>query len=254
MEEIKDTNTNKAVTTKKPTKAEIENKKLLKDMKLMKEQMETMMSKRKELEDVADKEKKSVELLKEELEKATEKIMEKEDEIIVLNKDFNVDKPKKGTIPKELDIVIKSNIDGGFIYSDNKGKTNVYIKLSEMFEEDILSFEELRAFNNGSDWLKSGQIAIEDVESDEYDLKDIISGLRLHKLYDNEKSISPNEIEKMFTDEINAKRFDEILLNSDHMADAIVQVALAKIKNGTFNDSIKISYLKQRTLNPALFK
>lgn len=241
----KTTTTAKKVT--KPSKAEVENKKLRSELEEIKAQLGGL-AEIKALMEKTLKEKQEVEA----------KLKEKD--VLIEAKDLEIkenisSKKTRLKIPNDVGIVIRSNIDGEFTFSDNSGRTNVYIRLDNLGDEDVVTIEELRAFNNVRDskWLKSGQISIVDVEDDNYDVEDIVNALRLNKLYNNEKSIAPNEIEKMFTDEVDSKRFDEILLNSNHLAEAIIQVGLVLKKNGKFNDNAKISLLKQRTRNVSFF-
>lgn len=232
----------------RPNKAEVENKKLQKQIEEMQKQMQAILKAQQESEKNADK-------IKEELEKTISLKEEKETELKELQEDFKVRRKGRVKIPNDLEIVVKSNVDGGFTFSNTKGRVNVYIKLNDTFDEDILTYEELRAFNNAtnSNWLRNGQIAIVDVEDDEITVDDVIKGLRLEKIYNNEKSVAPSEIAEIFTDKVDAKRFDEILLNSPHLSEAIIQVGLVMKKNGVFNDNAKISLLKQRSRNPILF-
>jgi hypothetical protein len=176
------------------------------------------------------------------------------DELKVTQELESKNKSNKKGLPKDLDIVISSNIDGEFDFSSTKGKTNVYIRFDEMGETSVISLEDLRSFNNISNWLKSGQVAITDVEDNDYSIEEVINSLRLTKLYNDEKSIAPNKIQDMFTDKVDSIRFDQILLNSPRINDAIIQVACVLQKSGKFNDNSKIQLLKQRVTNPTLFR
>ena len=163
-------------------------------------------------------------------------------------------KKKYKFIPDNTKIRIKSNVDGMFIYSEDRGKVKVFVEIKNHQETVVLNYDELRVLST-KPYFKRGTLAIIDVYSDgDIELEDLLKDLRLDNIYLDESKVDPMDLETLFTNEVSVKDFEKKIKNSSDMAEAILDTAYVLYKQGTFNDNAKMNYLRQIFRNTELFK
>lgn len=157
-------------------------------------------------------------------------------------------KPKKKStlIPKDVEVVVKSNIDGKFGYSIDKGGVNFSLELSDYDDDDTITMKELKSLNSKTKFLKNGRIAIMDVLGSEYTVEDVLRSVHLVKLYNHDEKATPNELNELFSDEVNYREFARKIDNSTEIASTILEVAMILYKSGELKDRQKIDFIKQK--------
>lgn len=185
-----------------------------------------------------------------------QKTLENKDSQIEEIKESKNTKKKYKFIPDHTKVRIQSNVDGKFLFQEDRGKVRVFIQLDNFEDSAVISYEELRTFYSSKpNFIRKGQIAIIDVYSDEdIELEDVLKDLRLDKIYENDKTIDPREIKNILTDDVNEKDFINLINNTPKMAETVVEVGYILYRQGLFNDNGKMNYLRQIFRNQNLFK
>jgi hypothetical protein len=157
-------------------------------------------------------------------------------------------------IPDHTKVRIKSNIEGKFLYRDDRGKTKVFIELNNYGDEALLDYDELKVLHFASGgYLRKGMLAIIDVISDsDITINDVIIDLRLDKQY-NDPLITPINLDILFTDTIDFKTFEQFLVTHKEMAETCLIVSYVLYKQGLFNDNGKMAFLRQSFNNQNLY-
>lgn len=171
-------------------------------------------------------------------------------------KEITNSKKKYKFIPDHTKIRIQSNVDGKFLFTEDRGKIRVFIQLDNFEDSAVISYEELRTFySSRPNFIRRGQIAITDVYSDEdIDIEDILKDMRLENIYMNENKIDPRNIKDLLTDNITEKDFMSFINNTPEMAETVVEIAYILYRKGQFNDNAKMNFLRQIFRNQNLFK
>ena len=168
-----------------------------------------------------------------------------------------VNKPKFRFIPDNTKIRIQSNIGGLFIFSEDRGKVRVFFQIDNFGQSTIISYEELRIFlSSKPTFIRKGSIAIVDVYSDaDIELEDVITDLRLDKIYYDENKISPMNIEDLFDDKLTSEsEFEKKLNYSTDMAQTVLEASYILYRRGLFSNNTKMNSIRQIFRNPNLFK
>lgn len=191
--------------------------------------------------------------------KYEDKIKELEDSLNNKNielQEVTTNKKKYKFIPDNTKVRIQSNIDGKFLFTEDRGKIRVFIQLDNFEDSAVISYEELRTFYSSKpNFIRKGQIAITDVYSGEdIDIEDILKDLRLDNIYGIEEKIDPRYLKDLLTDKVNEKDFMSLISNTKEMAETVVEVAYILYRKGQFNDNTKMNYLRQIFGNQNLFK
>lgn len=195
-------------------------------------------------------------LAQKELEKA--KIKETITKEVVPNKS----KPSKKRyrnrkfVPDNTMVRIEQSIDGKFIISDSRG-SNYFIELSGYGDSTTMNFKDLKNYHGKHhSFLNKGKLKIIDVvsENGEIELEDIIQDLNLQRIYENEKKISPLDIEYYLLDEESLDEFSDKVRNSNEIMETIIEVANIYYERGEFNDNSKMDVIRQVSGNYDLFK
>lgn len=168
----------------------------------------------------------------------------------------SVNKKKYKFIPDNTKVRIQSNVDGKFLFTEDRGKIRVFVQLDNFEDSAVISYEELRTmYSSKPSFIKKGQIAITDVYSDEdIEIEDILKDLRLDNIYDCENKIDPRYIRDLLTDKVNEKDFMSLINNTPEMAETVVEIAYILYRQGLFNDNAKMNFLRQIYRNQNLFK
>jgi hypothetical protein len=167
------------------------------------------------------------------------------------------EKPKKikhRFIPEHARIRLQTNVEGKFIITDTRGQSFFY-ELNGYRDSLTVSFKELKNYYGKNYVLfTSGKLAITDVTVDvEVELDDVIRDLNLTNIYFNEKKISPIEIEKLFSNAMDIKEFEDKVRNSSEVAETIVEVGHILYKRSIFTDNTKMNFLRQQFRDTNLF-
>lgn len=189
------------------------------------------------------------------------KELTKEFEESLTNKDNEINeittsKKKYKFIPDNTKIRIQSNVDGVFYFAEDRGKVRVFIQLDNFGDSAVISYEELRTFYSSKpNFIRKGKIAIIDVYSDvDIEIEDILKDLRLENIYMDETKIDPRNVKDLITDNVNEKKFMELINNTPDMAETVVEIAYIFYRKGQFNDNAKMNFLRQIFRNQNLFK
>lgn len=166
------------------------------------------------------------------------------------------EKKKYKFIPDHTKIRVQSNIDGKFLFTEDRGKIRVFIQLDNFEDSAVISYEELRTFySSRPNFIRKGQIAITDVYSDEdIEIEDVLKDLRIDNIYDCDDKIDPRYLKDLLTDKINEKDFMSLINNTPEMGETVVEVAYILYRKGLFNDNAKMNFLRQIFRNQNLFK
>lgn len=160
-------------------------------------------------------------------------------------------------IPDHTKVRIESNVDGKFLFTEDRGKVRVFIQLDNFGDSAVVSYEELRTFYSSKpSFIRRGQIAITDVYSGEdIELEDVLKDLRLEKIYSsNKNTIDPRYLKDLLTEKVSEKEFQKLINNTPAMAETVVEVAYIHYRKGLFNDNAKMNFLRQIFRNQNLFK
>ena len=162
-------------------------------------------------------------------------------------------KKKHKFIPDNTKIRLKSNVEGKFIYMEDRGKTRVFLEIDDYGLSTDISYEELRIIKPLI--FKTGKLAVEDVLSGEdIELEDLLKDVRFDSFYLDENKVSPIDIENILSNETNISIFEKKVSNTPDMLETLLEVAYVLYRRGQFNDNAKMNYLRQTFNNPNLFK
>ena len=135
--------------------------------------------------------------------------------------------------------------DGRLIFEFNKSGDREFISLADLTE----------VANRYKGFFKKHLIAIIDIDSDDYELEDIITYLNLDEIYQE------NEIENYDTDYISqilkmdAKRFKRLVEDAEiDLVKTIANRAIELFRNGKFDSRIKEEVLCTRLNREDLFE
>ena len=135
--------------------------------------------------------------------------------------------------------------DGRLIFKFNKSGDREFISLADLLE----------VANRHKGFFEKHLIAIIDIDSDEYELEDIITYLNLDEIYQE------NEIENYDTDYIgqilkmDTKRFKRLIEDADiKLVKTIAGRAVELFRNGKFDSRIKEEVLCARLNREDLFE
>ena len=135
--------------------------------------------------------------------------------------------------------------DGRLIFKFNKSGDREFISLADLLE----------VANRHKGFFEKHLIAIIDIDSDEYELEDIITYLNLDEIYQE------NEIENYDTDYIgqilkmDAKKFKRLVEDADiKLVKTIAGRAVELFRNGKFDSRIKEEVLCARLNREDLFE
>ena len=135
--------------------------------------------------------------------------------------------------------------DGRLIFDFNKSGDREFINLADLLE----------VANRYKGYFEKHQIAIIDIDNDEYDLEDIITYLNLDEIYQE------NEIENYDTDYIgqilkmDTKKFKRLVEDADvKLVKTIAGRAVELFRNGKFDSRIKEEVLCKRLNREDLFE
>jgi hypothetical protein len=167
--------------------------------------------------------------------------------------------PKKKSeykfVPANTKIKVRSNIDGMFLFSHNKGKVNVYLTIPNYNDIADLDYDEVKVVNSAkSDIFRSGMISIEDVisESDDITLNDVYYDLRLAKLYKNK--YNPRNFEELFSDDVPYQVFERYLLDNKEIIETVMIIGGILYRQGKLNDNSKIEFFRRYFNNRNLYR
>ena len=135
--------------------------------------------------------------------------------------------------------------DGRLIFKFNKSGDREFISLADLLE----------VANRHKGFFEKHLIAIIDIDSDEYELEDIITYLNLDEIYQE------NEIENYDTDyvgqilKMDAKKFKRLVEDADiKLVKTIAGRAVELFRNGKFDSRIKEEVLCARLNREDLFE
>ena len=156
-------------------------------------------------------------------------------------------------IPDNTKIRVRNNIDGKFIFSDDRGKIRVFVNLPSYGDTIVLDYDEVRVLNNcKGNYFKTGTLVVEDVVSDiDLTIQDIYRDLRVEKIYNSK--INPNNFEKLMSDDVSYKDFETYLMKNKDVAETVLIISCIMYRQGRFNDNAKMHFFKQEFRNPNLY-
>lgn len=163
--------------------------------------------------------------------------------------------PKHRFVPSNTKVKVRSNIDGIFIFSHNKGKVNVFITIPNYGDVLDLDYDEVKVINNAKgNIFRSGILCIEDVmsEDEEITLEDVYFDLRLSKLYKNK--INPTNFEILFNADITYPVFEKYLLENKEIAETVMVISAILYKQGKLNDNSKMEFFRRHFNNKSLYR
>jgi hypothetical protein len=152
-------------------------------------------------------------------------------------------------------VKVRSNIEGVFIFSHSKGRTPVYLVLSNYGDVQDLNYDEIKVINNAKgNIFRSGILAIEDVmsEDEEITLEDVYYDLRLSKLYKNK--YNPNNFEDLFGADVSYQVFEKYLLENKEVAETVMIISSNLHRQGRLNDNSKMEFFRRHFNNKNLYR
>jgi len=192
--------------------------------------------------------------------KGYEKKVEEKDKVILelQNKLLEIEKNDSEEefveIPDNTRIKIKSNTKGKLVFREDRGKIRVFVKFDKYGAPQNITYEELEILNSSSNHLENGRISIVKVMSNKISQKDVIESLGLEDIYYNDKCISPNEIEYLFSEDVSVTEFRNYYNNSPELKRIIVEVAGILYKSNKFRDNNKMNVLREVLRKADLFR
>jgi hypothetical protein len=151
-------------------------------------------------------------------------------------------------------VILKSNISGGFIFKEDRGKIRTFVRINDFDETYPIPYDEFNLLvTSGNIFLKSGKVAIIDVVSDDIEVEDVINNCKLGDIYFDEKKISPANLQYLFSSDCDVKEFRSLVDNSIELHEAILETGYALFKRGQFSDNDKMNVLRQVFQKPSLF-
>ena len=161
---------------------------------------------------------------------------------------------KKSIIDMNMLVKIKSNIDGKLIWSNSKTSTGVNILLNDFGSEDWITLAEAKDIDRWSTLFRHAKIYITEINSDDFELEDVVRFLGLSRLY-GEDVISPENIEQVLSKEdMGAEKFNQLLENSKEIGETILEVAHLLKKKGKIKETYKIDGLKAKDATNNMYR
>jgi hypothetical protein len=164
-------------------------------------------------------------------------------------------KSKYKFVPSNTKVKVRSNIEGKFIFSHNKGKVNVFITIPDYNDVIDLDYDEVKVINNAKgNIFRTGILSIEEVmsEDEEITLDDVYADLRLLKLYKNK--FNPTNFEELFDDSTSYQVFEKYLLENKEVAETVMIISAILHKQGRMNDNSKIEFFRRHFNNKNLYR
>lgn len=158
-------------------------------------------------------------------------------------------------VPSNTKVKVRSNIEGIFIFSHNKGKVNVFITIPNYGDFVDLDYDEVKVINNAKgNIFRNGILSIEDVmsEDEEITLEDVYYDLRLGKLYKNK--FNPTNFEDLFGMDVSYQVFEKYLLENKEVAETVMIISAILHRQGRLNDNAKIEFFRRHFNNKNLYR
>jgi hypothetical protein len=158
-------------------------------------------------------------------------------------------------VPSNTKVKVRSNIDGKYIFSHNKGKINVFLTIPNYNDVVDLDYDEVKVINNAKgNIFKSGILAIEEVMSEDADitLDDVYADLRISKLYKNK--FNPTNFEDLFSLDTSYQVFEKYLLDNKEVAETVMIISAILYRQGKLNDNSKMEFFKRHFNNKNLYR
>lgn len=158
-------------------------------------------------------------------------------------------------VPDNTLIRLEQNIDGKFIIKDDRG-SNYFVELTGYGDTTTMSFKDLKNFHGRNHtFLNKGKLKILDVvsENGDVDFEDVIEDLNLQRIYNDDKKISPIDIEHYLLEEESLNEFSSKIRSSKEILEVIVEIAHILYTRGEFNNNSKMDVLRQVSGNYDLF-
>lgn len=164
---------------------------------------------------------------------------------------MRVKRQERKRIDKEVEIVIRNNTHGAF---EVPGIDST-ISLEKQGDEEFVTFGELRKLKK---YIEELDIVIVEVNSNDYSLYDIITALRLNKVYDEYFKYVLNEPDTNAypeIDYIDPESFDEFIIDCDNetfkealdtkLRKQIILTSVVLYKKHELTDYTKMTLIKQ---------
>jgi hypothetical protein len=187
------------------------------------------------------------------------KIKDLKDENKAIKKELDTAVPQKKTgykfVPSNTKVKVRSNIDGKFIFSHNKGKINVFLTIPDYNDVVDLDYDEIKVINNAKgNIFRSGTLSIEEVMSEDADitLDDVYADLRLTKIYKNK--FNPTNFEDLFDHNVSYQVFEKYLLENKEVAETVMIISAILHRQGKMNDNSKIEFFRRHFNNKNLYR
>lgn len=161
-------------------------------------------------------------------------------------------------IPLDLQVNVRSNVDGKYILSENKGSINYFIPFGDYGDTTTLTYKELKslsAFKPRN--VRDGMIAITGAYTPDgqgYDIDKVLKDLRIYDMYNDPNRVSPLEIDYILSNKCDLAEFRTKLSNSAGVGQIILEVASRMKKRGRFNDVRKIEIFRELFGDSTLFR
>jgi hypothetical protein len=158
-------------------------------------------------------------------------------------------------VPSNTKVKVRSNIDGKYIFSHNKGKINVFLTIPNYNDVVDLDYDEVKVINNAKgNIFKSGMLSIEEVMSEDANitLEDVYADLRISKLYKNK--YNPTNFEDLFGMDVSYQVFEKYLLENKEVAETVMIISAILYKQGRLNDNSKMEFFKRHFNNKNLYR
>jgi hypothetical protein len=158
-------------------------------------------------------------------------------------------------VPSNTKVKVRSNIDGTFIFSHNKGKVNVFITIPNYGDFLDLDYDEIKVINNAKgNIFRNGILAIEDVmsEDEEITAEDVYYDLRLTKIYKGK--FTPLNFEELLDSGVSYPVFEKYLLDNKEVAETVMIISAILHKQGRLNDNAKIEFFRRHFNNKNLYR
>jgi hypothetical protein len=158
-------------------------------------------------------------------------------------------------VPSNTKVKVRSNIDGKFIFSHNKGKINVFLTIPDYNDVVDLDYDEVKVINNAKgNIFRTGVLSIEEVMSEdaEITLEDVYADLRLTKLYKNK--FNPTNFEELLDNSVSYQVFEKYLLENKEVAETVMIISAILHRQGRLNDNAKIEFFRRHFNNKNLYR
>jgi len=158
-------------------------------------------------------------------------------------------------VPTNTKVKIRSNIDGTFIFSHNKGKVNVFITLPNYGDTIDLDYDEIKVVNNAKgNFFKKGILSIDDVMSEDENItiEDVYYDLGIAKIYKGK--FTPLNFEELLDNSVSYPIFEKYLLDNKEVAETVMIISAILHREGRLNDNAKIEFFRKHFNNKNLYR